>query len=728
MGRFGYDYAYDTHGLTHGVISALCGFSIYFNGTSNVNEDFVYRAPVHLELDSVSNETVSVDWFATGFDITLDANVIFAEQAVNSRYCRHESSLSGTAIVSISFLSTSAEARFFARDSNGINYGYSVDLSSSSADKFRFVYDSGTGDISVYVDDVLEDSSTFTPTGTMTMDMHYIGNEDIGSNFSTMLLTSYEATGLGKANFVTNQDDGLSVISDNGTAWLITEDVAGSSQIKPDGTSSTAYVWPDVALFHMPNTGPIVIDGSGRRLEYTHDSLIDYSTFSWSMFFKNDKDSASVFGGKYCNHKDTSGLSVMSIRDRAAGAGNYCQMQFTDGSGVTFYNKIPLVALDGLHEVEVRFNHTTMLMSVYIDGVHISAVDQVVTITSGFKFNNFVWGAENNGSSPIIADFYEFGFVNVVGPDEIGMCNAVTRLPSIADLNYYNVVSNVGVPFEITPNDIEAKSPYYTDVANPVINLGVLSDSRSTGGGDTIDDIMTYYTALGVSNLTYTNTSIVNKTVYDFAPTGWFEAQDPGDVPNGYSANTSANITYQISQNITHVWIFLLVNSRIQGFTVDETYLALTAIIDDARANGIPIVLSKVIPPKAALTTEITWTVDMNSRLELIEADDLKLVQCDGSMAVRGSNPFVIDDTLTVTGDGVHPLSPTGTGKVAFGDTDENPNTYSGFVQAFESLVDIRPKLISETPCTATSGEQQLQLIDGIAQVIDGKFQFILIP
>lgn len=247
-----------------GGVAVACNRSEYDDGTGTpIYKDFVYRAPMHLVQDSISNETVSVDWKATGFDLRLDANVIFSDQALNSRYVRHESSLSGTAIVSISFLNASAEARFFVRDSSGNNYGFSVDTTELDANSFRFVFDQPNSMVYAYVDDVLKDSAAFSIAApdTLTMDMHYISNEDIGSNFATMLLSTYEATGLGKADFVTNQDDGLNIISDNGTVWLTTEDIAGSSQIKSDGTSSTAYEWDEDVKVVSPLTGDIYSGG-----------------------------------------------------------------------------------------------------------------------------------------------------------------------------------------------------------------------------------------------------------------------------------------------------------------------------------------------------------------------------------------------------------------------------------------------------------------------------------
>jgi len=269
-----------------GGVGPLCGFSTYFNGSENVDVDFVYRAPMHMESDSASNLTKTLDWFATGFDITLNANIIFTEQNVNSRYFRHESSISSIAIVSISYLSTSAELRFFARCSNGINYGFSVDMTGLDFNECQFTWNSTTKVIEACVDGVVENSSTFTPTGTMTMDEHFIANEDIGTNYSTMLLTSYEATGLGKADFVTNQTDGLNIISDNGTVWLITEDVAGSSQIKADGTSSTAYVWPDTSKLYLPAVGYSQFDLTNTLTQAVPKVNIDFSD-EWVMIIEN---------------------------------------------------------------------------------------------------------------------------------------------------------------------------------------------------------------------------------------------------------------------------------------------------------------------------------------------------------------------------------------------------------------------------------------------------------
>ena len=40
MGRFGYDYAYDTHGLVHGV-GPTCGYTLYSDGSTVYTIPFV---------------------------------------------------------------------------------------------------------------------------------------------------------------------------------------------------------------------------------------------------------------------------------------------------------------------------------------------------------------------------------------------------------------------------------------------------------------------------------------------------------------------------------------------------------------------------------------------------------------------------------------------------------------------------------------------------------------
>jgi hypothetical protein len=40
MGRYGFDFAYDTHGLTHGV-GPYCGFTTYSDGATDYNIPFV---------------------------------------------------------------------------------------------------------------------------------------------------------------------------------------------------------------------------------------------------------------------------------------------------------------------------------------------------------------------------------------------------------------------------------------------------------------------------------------------------------------------------------------------------------------------------------------------------------------------------------------------------------------------------------------------------------------
>lgn len=75
-------------------------------------------------------------------------------------------------------------------------------------------------------------------------------------------------------------------------------------------------------------------------------------------------------------------------------------------------------------------------------------------------------------------------------------------------------------------------------------------------------------------------------------------------------------------------------------------------------------------------------------------------------------------------------------GKAGYYLNDVHPNNVGNdavytalidYIDEYYSLTQTVYELISDTPCTAESGQQQLQIIDGIAQVIDGKFQFILI-
>lgn len=462
-----------------------CGFSTYYNGTIDVTEPFVYRAPLRLvDGDSVVNTTKSVDWKATGFDLRLVANVVFSEQDTNDRYARHESTLSSGAIVAMSYINGTQEVRFFASDSANNFYGTSIDVAGLSFETLRFVYD--TTNLFMYIDDVQVGTAVWAVGGgaTLTMDKHYISNEDAGSNFATMLLSSYEATGLGKADFVTNQDDGLNVISDNGTVWAVTENVAGSAQIKPDGTSSTAYAWPDSVKQYLPAVGLAQFDNTNMlQVSGVAATDIDFRK-EWILILENVVvNSATTDDAIIFQWNDVLGRTIRVTYDQT---NRRLRSQVYNGtSNLT----ISVGSLGTPVEYDTRYNiiissrgNTLPLRDYKLEVVGFGTATNTLDYTAYTTANTSFLLIGGNGKK-ITGFMGNVSWIEVDGTTLFDRFPLENRIQASTDPNYGNIVGldngNVMVPSV----DVSYMFPYLGPSQGLISDTPCVGDAFLTSGG-----------------------------------------------------------------------------------------------------------------------------------------------------------------------------------------------------------------------------------------------------
>jgi hypothetical protein len=234
-------------------VGALCGFSTYYNGTEEVNVDFDYRASLYLDGDSVqtnlsstcdlvAGETFKVKVYVASGDLdTFDVPFFVDSDTTSSS-------------VDIQYISGSQSLRFTWDDDTGTQKSQIFDK--------PMVFDKWI-EITVTTGATFEctiDGTPYTGSavvgGTSVINRITVGARNTTpTNPVTALFESFESVCAGVVSFISNQDDGDYFITDIGEVWTLTEDVAGSSQIKADGTSSTAYVWPDAAKLYLPAVG-----------------------------------------------------------------------------------------------------------------------------------------------------------------------------------------------------------------------------------------------------------------------------------------------------------------------------------------------------------------------------------------------------------------------------------------------------------------------------------------
>ena len=109
--------------------------------------------------------------------------------------------------------------------------------------------------------------------GASTVNLLAHGGNYAGSNDALGLLYSFECDATGKFDFKQNKNNGLTTISSTGVLATIDEDIAGSTQINEDGTSSTSYNWPESVKELIPQTGGVNLVNDVLQTQW---SEIDY--------------------------------------------------------------------------------------------------------------------------------------------------------------------------------------------------------------------------------------------------------------------------------------------------------------------------------------------------------------------------------------------------------------------------------------------------------------------
>jgi len=712
-----------------GGVLPLCGFSTYFNGTTAQNIDFVYRAPIRIsDNDSVGNTSVSVDWKSIGFDLKLDANVIFSEQAPSDRYIRHESSIDPSTNVSISYISSSSEARFLVSDSGGVAYQFLADLTGLEADSFRFTYNQVANTVQCYVDGVLYDSSSYTPTGNLTVNKHFIGSDEGIMNFSPMLLSSYEATGLGKANFVTNQGDGLSITSDNGAIWLISESVLGSTQIKADGTSSTAYEWPDVSLFHMPTIGVskfsndnVIYNIHEVNAPFRIESTFDMSK-EWTFSLKDILVSSDTTDdGKLFYIADGSGSLIQMFYDvpntrfriNISAIGSVTGSRVINMSGIAF---------DDIKDYTIGSNGGTAATRV----LTVTATGKADSVSSfdytGYTPNtdlDIMIGGFTTGTVDSLTFSGEIGDIDFNSTDSLNSLDKFLMNSRYLGCNDANIGKIVGTKnrYQLTPtNGQEFTYPYYTTATSfdniTPFEIKIIGDSISAGSGEYVQEFESWLTVNGITDVTVSNLAVSGYDSFH----GCSDDFNFAAYPNGHAPDSAANITAAIAASPKLIIWFMGQNDNTQNFTLAESEAVLDNVIAKCAAANIPLIIFITMPRDISTPTNVTWADDF-AQIQLTKIDNVNVwgVRADILLGLGGS-PNYLDATHAP--DLIHPDN-SGDRLLA-----EGNNVTRGLNNTVTQIFKALPCVVSDTQCTGSKLVINELTNIAVTNELTGKFVF----
>ena len=289
-----------------GAAGPLCDFSTYFNGANEVIENFVIKAPLRMDTDKLTADGQSNNLKVKSWTSTLNANIIFSEQAFPDRYYRHTSSVDSSTLLSLSFNTGTGEIRVILRDSGNVSF-YSKILNTSALEVDQIVidFDQSISQVTLTVDGVVEDTETVTITNNFAIDEYTIGyTRATNTDFSTMLLYDYELTGVGKTTFISNQSDGKFFVSDEGLAWTLEEDVLGSAQYP-----GTGYVWDVTTLFRQPKTDALSLNGDSLLGTFTSK---DFSG-DWQIVMHINIDNTASADDRLLYIDDSVGNGVINI-------------------------------------------------------------------------------------------------------------------------------------------------------------------------------------------------------------------------------------------------------------------------------------------------------------------------------------------------------------------------------------------------------------------------------
>lgn len=367
-------------GPVWGDIGDVCNVSYYYDGTTLIAVPFVYRAPLHMDQDGLMVTTVDEnDLKIKSWVSELVSSVDFSVQDASDRYYYHSNTTTSELFI-VRFNSLSQDITVFMRDSlANVFFDEDYNIISDSLDTLDVTFDQPTSTIKVFVDGVEIDSQVIVIVADFKLNEYEISYHNDVQHME-MLLYSYELTGIGKADFVSNQDDGKIFISDNGTIWDLTEDVAGSSQIKADGTSSTGYDWGDNKKA-MPATGPINLSNDNLFCLFGDRNLVGQN---WG--FKLVVTENNLLASQYLFTSSPQGSSAKKIEILIDGGGTKIQYRVFDGAGAF------QVARDWFLPVGAF-----MICASYYSGVwEFTVTDSSLVVGSG---------AEDFSNAPVVGEF-----------------------------------------------------------------------------------------------------------------------------------------------------------------------------------------------------------------------------------------------------------------------------------------------------------------------------------
>jgi len=364
------------------------------------------------------------------------------------------------------------------------------------------------------------------------------------------------------------------------------------------------------------------------------------------------------------------------------------------------------------------------------DDVLITTTTDYVTDFTGFKlFTKFNLLSDFDEIFQMTADVHSHTSTTM------GDSFFTTRLREEDSADYYKVLTDSAEKWTIIPTDPTGSDVFYPNYTYPTsliptgtFNLGIMGDSLSDNilsSSDWIYHAKAYYDYIGVTDINYINNAQGGAKSYRYAPTSPTPVLTGGT--NYAPPDTGINSTSLIASGIhLGIW-FLGQNDNTAGFDLTESEDVLDAVINEFAVAGIPLIIFTAMPRDITEPTEVAWSNSFSATVRTKASANVKVVDPNILLGLNGSPNY---RDATYFADLYHTNLP-GAQRLTSGDpTLPLDDTMRGITDRIDEFFPTLPNLVSDTTCTVTSGQQQLQIIQpaGIAQVIDGKFQFILVP
>ena len=240
-----------------GVIPVDCNFSTYSDSNGDpVRVDYVTVAPLYINQDQI--RTTLDDYVDLEDGFPFATKWILDQSIGNFDYLLALESDADDSAVRLYYSSDKLFLQWIdnAGDQKGI-----ISIVVAKADELNISGYLSSSSLSLTVNGATVTSTTIA-IGASTINTITHGGNNVGGADSIGLLFNFECDCAGVFDFKQNKNNGLTTRSSTGVIATIDEDIAGSTQINEDGTSSTAYEWPESVKELVYATGDIYDDAT----------------------------------------------------------------------------------------------------------------------------------------------------------------------------------------------------------------------------------------------------------------------------------------------------------------------------------------------------------------------------------------------------------------------------------------------------------------------------------